>query len=133
MGSNALIVLDTHAWIWWISDPEKLSSKANHAIQQTKTIGIAAISCWEIGMLVAKQRLTLDREVGLWIKQSLALPPSRLLALEPDIAILSCQLPGNFHADPADRMIVATALHHGAPLITKDERIHAWAGCNSIW
>jgi len=133
MGSHQLIVLDTHAWIWWQSNPEKLSRKATKTIDQAKIIGIAAITCWEIAMLVAKQRLTLDREVGLWLSQALSASNTRLLPLEPDIAVLSSQLPGKFHGDPADRMIVATALHNSAPLVTKDDRIHAWGGCNAVW
>ncbi len=133
MGSQPLIVLDSHAWIWWQSNPEKLSRKAAKTIQQAEAIGIAAITCWEIAMLVSKQRLVLDREVGLWLSQALSVANTRLLPLEPDIAVLSSQLPGKFHGDPADRMIVATALHKGAPLITKDERIHAWGGCHAVW
>jgi len=133
MGSQPLIVLDSHVLIWWQSNPEKLSRKAIQAIQQAEMIGIAAITCWEIAMLVAKQRLTLDREVGLWLNQALSAASMRLLPLAPDVAVLSSQLPGQFHGDPADRMIVATALHHGSPLITKDKRIHDWRGCHAVW
>ncbi|MDX8411376.1 MAG: type II toxin-antitoxin system VapC family toxin, partial [Mariprofundaceae bacterium] len=126
MGSQQLIVLDTHAWIWLQSNPEKLSRKACKALEQATMIGIAAITCWEIAMLVAKQRLTLDREVSLWLSQALSASNTRLLPLSLDVAVLSSQLPGDFHGDPADRMIVATALHNSAPLLTKDDRIHAW-------
>ena len=81
---------------------------------------VAAISAWEIAMLVAKGRLALDRDVGQWLDAELCLPGLRLAALDPVVAVDSTRLPGDIHGDPADRLIVATARHHAAVLITED-------------
>ena len=71
-------------------------------------------------MLVAKQRLALDRDVGEWLDAALALPGLRLAPLEPPMAVDATRLPGELHGDPADRMIAATARHHTAILVTDD-------------
>ena len=57
-----MIVLDTHAWIWWVAVPDKLSARAHHAIDAAEALGVCAISCWEVAMLVARRRLEFDRE-----------------------------------------------------------------------
>ena len=69
-----MILLDTHAWIWWVSQSPKLSAAAREAIENETKAGVAAISCWEVAMLTDKGRLKLDRDVGLWVEQALALP-----------------------------------------------------------
>lgn len=78
-------------------------------------------------MLVAKGRLALDRDVAEWIAAALALPGMRLAHLEPSIAIDATRLPGEIHGDPADRLIVATARHHAATLVTDDQQILAYS------
>ena len=84
---------------------------------------VSAITPWEIAMLVSKGRLALDRDVGEWVKAALALPGIRLEPLSPEIAIASTRLPGTIHADPADRIIVATVRQVGAILLTEDQRL----------
>ncbi|MFO8038917.1 MAG: type II toxin-antitoxin system VapC family toxin [Sodalinema sp.] len=128
-----MMILDTHAWIWWISESEKLSQKAQNSIQTSNFIGIPAISCWEIAMLVSKQRLELSMDVQAWINLALQRPRLKLLPLTPEIAVLSTRLPGNFHGDPADRLIVATSLVYDASLISKDEKIRIWPYLDVIW
>ena len=56
-----MIVLDTHAWIWWVSEPDRLSSRAHAAITSARRVGICPISIWEISTKEAKGRLSLDR------------------------------------------------------------------------
>ncbi|QNP29938.1 MULTISPECIES: type II toxin-antitoxin system VapC family toxin [Cylindrospermopsis] len=107
-----MIILDTHAWIWWITESKNLSVQATEAINKADIIGIAAISCWELAMLVAKNRIGLSMDVQIWINLALQHPKIQLLALTPEIAVLSTRLPGNFHGDPADRLIVASSLVH---------------------
>ena len=128
-----MIVLDTATWIWRASDPERLTSKARRAIDEAERALVSAISVWEVAMLVARRRVQLDRSVEQWIDIALALPKIQLAPLEPAIAVRSTKLPGEFHADPADRMIVATALESGASVVTPDERIRSYPHVQCIW
>lgn len=128
-----MTVVDTHAWIWWASHPEKLSARARDHLQRADVLGICPISCWEVAMLVAKGRLQLDRDVMIWVKQALGLPRVRLIALTPEIAVGAGQLPISSHGDPADRLIVASAVVNKAVLVSKDERIREFSGVRSIW
>jgi PIN domain nuclease of toxin-antitoxin system len=129
-----VIVLDTHVWIWWVSEPEKLSLAARKALEGSKRSGICPISCWEISTKVAVGKLFLDRDVDLWVKLALAQPGLELLELTAEIAVLAGQLGlRGFHGDPADRLIVATALSLGAPLLTKDRQIGDFEGLVTIW
>ena len=128
-----MIVLDTHAWIWWISAPRKLSLRARRAVDEAKELAVSAISLWEVAMLVAKSRLELDRDVGLWMRQALAAPGIRLAPLSAEIAVRSTALGRDFHGDPADRLIVATALELNAALVTKDARLRSWEKIVTVW
>ncbi|MEE6161748.1 type II toxin-antitoxin system VapC family toxin [Cylindrospermopsis raciborskii DSH] len=95
-----------------MTESKNLSVQATEAINKADIIGIAAISCWELAMLVAKNRIGLSMDVQIWINLALQHPKIQLLALTPEIAVLSTRLPGNFHGDPADRLIVASSLVH---------------------
>ncbi len=128
-----MIVLDTHAWIWWVGEPQKLSARARHAIDATEALGVCAISCWEVAMLVAKRRLDLDRDVLLWIRQALAVPRVTLLPLTPEICVSSASLAQKSPADPADRLIAASALEHQAPIVTKDSRLRSMSQVETVW
>ncbi len=128
-----MIILDTHAWIWWINESQKLAPRAREAIQLEDAIGITAISCWELAMLAAKGRLELSMDVQVWIDLALQRPQVNLFPLTPEIAVLSTRLPGEFHGDPADRLIVASSLVHNAPLVSKDEKIQQWGYIQVIW
>jgi PIN domain nuclease of toxin-antitoxin system len=120
-----VIVLDTHVWIWWISDDERLTPAARAEIEthQGDGLGISAISCWEVAKLVQLGRLELRHRTTDWLEAALAYPGCRLLELTPQIVVQSTTLPGVFHRDPADQMIVATALVWGCPLLTADRKI----------
>jgi PIN domain nuclease of toxin-antitoxin system len=72
-------------------------------------------------------------DVQVWIETSLQRPNVKLLPLTPQIAVLSTQLPGGFHGDPADRLIVASSLVHQSPLVSKDEKIQQWGHLQVIW
>ncbi len=129
-----MIVLDTHAWIWWVSDPQKLSNKARAAINYAKQIVICPISCWEIATKVAHEKLELDRDIHVWMHQALARPKLMLVDLSVDITITAGFLgQEGFHGDPADRLIVSTAMHYGVNLITKDKKIRAFKKVQTIW
>jgi PIN domain nuclease of toxin-antitoxin system len=131
-----MIVLDTHAWLWWISNPEKLGTAASSAIEQAmqeNSIFLSSISTWEIALLVDKGRLTLSIDVHDWVRKTESLPFVRFMPVDNTIALRSVALPGAFHADPADRIITATALTTGMPLVTKDEKIRACSFVRTIW
>ena len=133
MGSRPLIVLDTAAWIWHASDPERLTGRARQAFDEAERVLVSAISIWEVAMLVAKRRIQLDRPIEQWIDTAIAMPKVQLAALEPAIAVRSTMLPGAFHPDPADRITVATALEHGIAVVTPDERIRSYPHVQSTW
>ena len=128
-----MIVLDTHAWVWWTARPGGLSEAARGAIEQAAAVGVSPISCWEVAMLVAKRRLELDRDVLLWVRRALARDRTHLLPVSPAVAVGAAKLPRAFHGDPADRLIVATALDAKAPLVTRDRRIHEAHVLDTIW
>jgi len=128
-----VIVLDTATWIWRASDPKRLTTSARRAIDEAERALVSAISVWEVAMLVAKRRIQLDRPVEQWVNIALALPGIQLAPLEPAIAVRSTKLPGEFYPDPADRIIVATALENAARIITPDERIRSYPHIQSTW
>lgn len=120
-----MIVLDTHIWIWWVSDDERLTAGYRSVIEsrQSDGLGISAISCWEVAKLVQLGRLQLRDPAAVWLDEALAYPGCRLLELTPRIAVESSSLPGALHRDPADQIIVATARVWGCPLLTADQKL----------
>lgn len=117
------LVLDTHVLVWLLSGNDRLGVLARQAIQEaadSDMLYLSAISPWEIAVLVSKGRLVLEQDVGEWVQAALALPGIRLAPLSAEVAVASTRLPGEIHADPADRIIVATARHLGAALVTAD-------------
>ncbi len=127
-----MIVLDTHAWIWWASDPQKLGRKGRAAIEGAARLRVPAICCLEVAAAAARGRIRLDRAPLDWLEQALALPKVELAPLSPAIAVRATQL-GEFHGDPADRLIVATALVEGAAVVTRDQNIRMYASVSSVW
>ena len=128
-----MIVLDTHAWIWWVSEPAKLGRVARQEIHRAKKIGVPAICCLEVATLAARNRITLDRPPLQWLHDALALPRVDLLAITPAVAVKAAELPALFPGDPADRLVAATAILESALLITKDERMHKAAIVRTAW
>lgn len=120
-----MIVLDTHIWVWWVHDDKQLTKSQIKIIEAAEldVIGVSAISCWEIAKLVEYERLKLPCPLEEWFDQALSYPGIRLLELTPEIAIKSTQLPGKFHRDPADQIIVTTAMVSNCPLVTSDDKI----------
>lgn len=129
------VLLDTHVLIWLLNGDSTLAPSAMTVIEQAAregTILVSAITPWEIAMLVAKGRLTLTRDVQEWVDEALRQPGVVLAPLDPTIAIASTRLPGAIHGDPADRLIVATARHHDALLVTADERLLAYGAADHV-
>ena len=132
-----MIVLDTHTLIWWASgDAEQLSAAALQAIESELDDGkifVSAISAWELSMLVAKGRIALSMDVAEWLSYVGDIQAVSFVPIDNEIAVKSTELPGEFHKDPADRLIVATARKLAAPLVTVDEKIRAYQHVRTIW
>lgn len=132
-----MIVLDTHALIWWASgQKEQISAAAAQAIEAELKGGdilVSSISAWELAMLVAKGRLALSMDVSDWLTLVGQIEPVRFVPMDNEIAVKSAELPGAFHKDPADRIIVATARKFAAPLVSADERIRGYPHVHTIW
>ena len=125
-----MILLDTHVLIWAVEGDQRLGAKAAAAIEEARRsdrIGVSAITPWEIALLVERGRLRLALDVGAWMDTALGTQGVDLLPIEPAIAVDSVRLPGEFHADPADRLIIATARHWRILLVTADQAIADYA------
>lgn len=127
------ILLDTHVWIWLsVSQDRSLSLAAKKALRSASEKWISAISCWELANLVEKKRIGFSIPVLNWIRQSLLEKDVRVADLSPEVAVESTRLQ-DFHQDPADQIIVATARVLGMPLVTSDQRIRRYPGVECIW
>lgn len=131
-----MIVLDTHVWIWWMSNPGKLSTPAREAIDnalKTNNVCISSISVWETTLLYLKKRLLLTINIDEWIALSEKLPFISFIPIDNRIAFKSVTLPEPLHKDPADRIIISTAIVLGAELVTKDDKIINYPYIKTIW
>jgi len=124
-----VLLLDTPVWLWLVGGAEPLKRPVLSAVEGAARRGrirISAISVWEVAMLEAKGRIRLAKDCLAWVQEALSAPGTSLVPLTPEIAVESSRLPGEFHGDPADRILVATARLLGATLLTRDERILAY-------
>ena len=128
-----MIVLDTHALIWWSASPHLLSKAARRAIDDAEAIGVSSISAWEIAMLVQKKRLELDRPVEDWVRQAFEQKKMVELPITADIGLYAGSFDDTFHGDPADRIIAATTLLNGSALVTKDQNLRSMPALRPIW
>ena len=131
------LVLDTHILVWWAGGTGDLSARSRRAIESTLAdegeIIVSSISAWEVAMLVQKGRLVLSMELERWLDEVSAIEGVRFHAVDNEIAMKSAILPGEFHKDPADRMLVATARKLAVPLVTADEKILRYEHARTIW
>jgi PIN domain nuclease of toxin-antitoxin system len=133
VGQRELIVLDTHAWIWHVTEDVRLGRRARSRIRRAATLGVHPVSCWEVAMLVGNQRLRLSMDVAQWIDLALSHPRVEPLSFTASAAIRAAGLGGSFPGDPADRFIVAAALELAAPLVTRDTKIADWGQVQTVW
>ena len=130
------IVLDTCAWIWLCTKPEKLSAAANDVIRRERRregLVLSIISCWEVAKLVEKKKLRFTIPCREWIDQAVREEGVTLHPLTPEICVESTELPGAFHGDPADQIIVATARLLGMPVLTSDREIVDYPHVPTVW
>jgi PIN domain nuclease of toxin-antitoxin system len=132
-----VIVLDTHALVWWVNGNDQLSTSAKQAIAAELADGqqvlVSVISAWEIAMLVEKGRPVLTMGIDDWLKTVESIEGVTFVPIDLDVAVQSVRLPGGFPPDPANRMIVALARHHAVPLITADDKIQAYRHVKTVW
>jgi PIN domain nuclease of toxin-antitoxin system len=132
-----MILLDTHVLVWWVDgDTRKLSRKARQALEHNSTrseLLVASISIFEIATLERRGRLRFKIPASEWLAQVRRLPEYRIEPLTDDIAERAGQFGDTFPGDPADRMIAATALLRGVPLVTYDERLRETGHLTTIW
>ncbi len=126
-----MILLDTHVLFWSRNDQRRIPRNVMEIVRDSPTLCIAAISLWEMAMLVRKRRIDLGIPIENWIGETLGNQRFRLLPLSPEIAVQSCRL--EMHGDPADRLIVASSLIHQIPLITADRLIQKLDFVNAVW
>jgi PIN domain nuclease of toxin-antitoxin system len=129
-----LIVLDTHAFIWLVADPERLTFPAREALAADPKLAISTASVQEIAYLATRGRLSLDRPVADWIAAALGVHEIRALATTVAVALRAGSLdPERFHGDPVDRLIYATAVENDAQLVTADERLQRSDPERAVW
>ena len=129
MSERAPLLLDTNAAIWIVED-HPIAAAAREAVEDayraSRTIFVSAITAWEIGLLVSRNRIGLSTTPERWFQRLLAIEGVQLAELSPDILIASSFLPGEPPRDPADRIILATARDLGAALVTRDRWLLAY-------
>jgi len=126
-----MVILDTHALLWWAVEPKRLSQAAAHAISDADRLGVPTIVFWELSVLLRKRRIALDIPLREWVDRVCSNPRLMALPLTTGIALSADGLP--MHPDPVDRFIVATAVAHHAPLVTKDRLLRALKMIESVW
>lgn len=129
MGSSALTLLDTHVLVWVLKDDEELGPKARKRLERESaqgTLAVSAMTFWEIAMLSLRRRLTVNPSGPGLRAHVLGLGVAEL-GVDGAVAELAARLSPK-HGDPADCLLVATALEHGATLVTADEKLLTWGG-----
>jgi PIN domain nuclease of toxin-antitoxin system len=129
-------LLDTHAWVWWVTNDRRLSPRARTSIvraQSTERLLLSLISLWEVAKKVEKGQLVLDRPITDWLDAAAAQPGLHVVDMTRPILVDSCRLPGTFHGGPADQVIVATARAQDATIVTNDRQIRDYAHVRTTW
>lgn len=129
------LLLDTHVWLWHLDgDTTRLTATIRRLVDRCgarNELFVSDISAWEVAVKSAKGQLTLAMDVPLWLSRAEQAAGIRFLPLSRPVLVLSTRLEGGMHGDPADRMLVATALLHAMPLVTADAEIVRYAKRNS--
>ncbi len=123
-------LLDTHAWVWLLQDDKKLSHANSQLMEDARAslqLFVSVISIWEVALLVQRERLQLERSLESWFDLSFTGWAVQMADLTREIAIESTRLPGEFHRDPADRILAATARIEDLTLLTRDQRMLNYA------
>jgi PIN domain nuclease of toxin-antitoxin system len=120
------LLLDTHAWVWWVTRPDRLSRAQRTALEraqrgQRAPLLVSIISCWEVALLAEGGKLRFSIPTATWLEQAAALPGFDVVPLT--LSVISNAVRLASLRDPADQLIVATAQSLGARVVTSDPRI----------
>jgi PIN domain nuclease of toxin-antitoxin system len=121
------VLLDTHVLLWWQAGGDRLSDAAIRALHRADAILVSPLTCWEVATLQRLGRIRLDREPLTWVRDLLAGERIATAGLSPEAAMWAGDLGPSFPGDPIDRLLYATARDHRVPLVSKDERLRAFA------
>lgn len=129
-----MIVLDTHALLWWALDPAQLSKRAASTLNRMEQEGgfVSSISLWELGVKIKKAQLDIGMPIEEFARRIDRSGTVEIVAVDTTLWLMSLALRWD-HRDAADRVIVATALAKGVPLLTKDTAIGNFSGVKAIW
>jgi PIN domain nuclease of toxin-antitoxin system len=131
-----VILLDTHVWVWWLAQPERLTKNARQVIERelaAGSVGISSFSVWELALLVQRGRLELSVDIADWVAESERIDGVTFHPVSNSIALQSVNLPGTFHPDPADRILVATSRQLAAAFVTGDAKIRNYPHVKTLW
>ncbi len=132
-GGIAMILLDTCAMLWLALDQSGLSQRAKVSLQERAGgLCISAISAFEIGQKVGSGKLKLKLKPGLWFPRACELHGLEVIALTAEAALAAAALPP-LHKDPFDRLLIATAITQGLPILTPDEKIRQYPQIKTLW
>lgn len=126
-----MIILDTHVWLWWTSEPKRLSRRAATTIRRADKIGVCTISVFELAERVQHGQIALDLPLRTWVRLALTQQRVEALPLTAEIGLDAAEL--RFQGDPADRVIYATARDADARLVTRDERLRDFDRERTLW
>ena len=131
-----MLVLDTHAFVWWLGEPRRLSRKAARALAACRAPGsvrVSSASVLEVVVLAGRGRLRLACDISAWLADARRVPQLAFEPISAEIAALAGGYGETVPADPMDRLILATAAAVGAPLVTADERLAAAGFVRTVW
>ena len=128
-----MILLDTHIWLWWVVNRDRLSGAQRDLLTDGfHTPAVSAVSCWEVALANSCGRMPLNKPAETWIEEATGRLGVEVEPLTREIAVASVLLPGELHNDPADRFIVATARLLDCPLLTADRKILAYPHVETV-
>ncbi len=127
------ILLDTHALVWWTTDRARLSERAATVIEMASGLAVCAMTWVELAWLARHRRIEMSMPIRSWLIE--LAEDVRTVPISPAIADTAMALPDAFPHDPADRLIYASAIEHGVPLVTKDARLrrHRDSRVVTVW
>ena len=133
MGRDEVIVVDTHAWYFWVTEEPGLSPLARSRLNREREVVVPAMCAWEIAMLSTRGRIDVGPDVGAFLKDALEWEGVRLEPLSPDIGIRAAILSQTHRMEPADQLIAATAIQLNVPLVMHDALLQSLPGLKTIW